>query len=361
MKESAEVLFKLLRIALGNELEYSLPLSVDWKEVIDMSFEQGVAALAEDGLQHIYDLNLDLNLDLDKPELEDLKYEWFGEVMNCEQDYASYAEALRSLCALAGSQGIELLLMKGYGLSLNYPIPSHRPCGDIDVRPVGEGRWQQLNELAAKTATVEETTEKHSAFEWQGFTVENHRRLLDGFIFKAEEAAERILEPAGVEALAPGEGYWTLDAGRNWFYLVCHIAQHFLADGEMSLRQLLDLALHLDRHREEIDVEQCRQWMKATGYGRINDIMVALSADVTGLDLSAFVFEAPSVRDKERVMDVVLSRDRKLSFPSGRIARIGYKLRKMFSGSWKYRYVPMTFRERFRHSLRLHLERPELV
>ena len=60
-------------------------------------------------------------------------------------------------------------------------------------------------------------------------------------------------------------------------------------------------------------------------------------------------------------MDVVLSRDRKLSFPSGRIARIGYKLRKMFSGSWKYRYVPMTFRERFRHSLRLHLERPELV
>lgn len=51
MSESVEILFKLLRIALGSEEKHDLPSGINWKEVVDLSFDQGVAAIAVDGLQ----------------------------------------------------------------------------------------------------------------------------------------------------------------------------------------------------------------------------------------------------------------------------------------------------------------------
>ena len=51
MSESVEILFKLLRIALGSEEKCDLPSGINWKEVVDLSFDQGVAAIAVDGLQ----------------------------------------------------------------------------------------------------------------------------------------------------------------------------------------------------------------------------------------------------------------------------------------------------------------------
>ena len=52
---SANILFQLLRAALGSETEVSLPASVNWQEVIDLSFDQGVAAIAVDGLGFAHD------------------------------------------------------------------------------------------------------------------------------------------------------------------------------------------------------------------------------------------------------------------------------------------------------------------
>lgn len=38
---SAHILFRLLRLALGNKVECNLPYDIDWQEVIDFSFDQG--------------------------------------------------------------------------------------------------------------------------------------------------------------------------------------------------------------------------------------------------------------------------------------------------------------------------------
>ena len=59
MTASTEILFALLRAALGNGAAGTRLEGLDlgsvsgevWKEVIDLSFEQGVAAIAVDGLQ----------------------------------------------------------------------------------------------------------------------------------------------------------------------------------------------------------------------------------------------------------------------------------------------------------------------
>ena len=49
MNSSSHTLFSLLRAALGNEAVGALPSDIDWQEVIDLSFEQGVAAIAVEG------------------------------------------------------------------------------------------------------------------------------------------------------------------------------------------------------------------------------------------------------------------------------------------------------------------------
>ena len=55
MSESVEILFQLLRIALGSEEKCDLPSGIDWKEVVDLSFDQGVAAIAVEGLGFAHD------------------------------------------------------------------------------------------------------------------------------------------------------------------------------------------------------------------------------------------------------------------------------------------------------------------
>ena len=87
---SSETLLMLLRAALGNEAVGALPSDINWQEVIDLSFDQGVAAIAVDGLGFAHDndgstsltTSFDnqesLELALDSPELEDLKYEWLS-------------------------------------------------------------------------------------------------------------------------------------------------------------------------------------------------------------------------------------------------------------------------------------------
>lgn len=84
---------------------------------------------------------VDGNSLLESDELEDLRYELFGEVLACEADYRKYQLAIRKLAGLYRSEGIDMLLLKGYGLSLNYPVPEHRPSGDIDIISMERADW----------------------------------------------------------------------------------------------------------------------------------------------------------------------------------------------------------------------------
>ena len=51
MRKSEELLFKLIRLALGTESDLTLPMDADWQEVLDLAKKHGVAAIAYDGLQ----------------------------------------------------------------------------------------------------------------------------------------------------------------------------------------------------------------------------------------------------------------------------------------------------------------------
>ena len=117
MNQSAEVLFKLIRIALGNEKDVSLPNVVNWEDVYEMSMKQGVGAIACDGMLALKECDID----------EELRYKWMGQSMVIEQKYFQHKQVLADLANFYQQQGIRMMLLKGYGLSLNYPVPEHIP------------------------------------------------------------------------------------------------------------------------------------------------------------------------------------------------------------------------------------------
>ena len=200
MESSANILFQLLRAALGDETEVSLLDDVDWNRVIDWAFNQGVAAMLVDGMQRSLELvpepvdgrgeSLERDL-LESEELEDLRYELFGEALSCEEDYRKYEEAISSLARTYSEAGIEMMVLKGYGLSLNYPVPEHRPTGDIDVYL---SDWKKGDEIIRQWGiAIDYSHHHHSVFSWRGFTVENHYDIENRYASrKGREAVEQL-------------------------------------------------------------------------------------------------------------------------------------------------------------------------
>lgn len=359
----SDILFKLIRLTLGTEKELSFPSEVPWGIIYDMSCSQSVKSVAFDGLKQIYEKNPVLGKELDAHGLKAHKYNWYGNSLADETDYEKHSNILESICVACQKEGIELLLLKGLACGLNYPVPSHRTCGDIDIFPIGgERNWKKVNDLLlSMSPKVKRTTDKHTQARIDGVLIENHLHLYDDSSYRADAKAEALLFPESIDNLLFQGPYYIFPPSENWFYLIGHMSQHFCANGEMSVRQFLDLALLLDRHRDEIDTHKVRVWLEQTGFMQMNDLLVSISSDITGFELSKFIFSQPSKDDKSKVMEELFNRDRKLDFPDSLYTRIVYKLRKMNSGRWKYSYVPRTFTERVTSSIKLHMHQPDKI
>ena len=362
MNQSSEVLLKLLRIALGNESDCSLPSCVNWREVIDLSFEQGVAAIAVDGLQRIYDRlevsgeRLACLEDLDSPELEDLKYEWFGEVMNCEQDYGNYEAAIERLACLYNGVGLMMMVLKGYGLSRNYPVPSHRPTGDIDIFLTEGSRgsngsrvqeaWKRGDEAVTKEwgVEVDYANPHHSTFCVDGYLVENHISFLNNYSHKDNEDVERKLVSM-VEGCKNryrvGKGTIILPSVQfNALYLLRHSSSHFTTE-KLSLRQLLDWALFVDKYSHEIDWTQLWMDAKEANMHRFLACLNRMCVEYLGFDEGKFPFAAEAKDLHKRVMEDILHPEFDEEIPPrSRLLRYSIaKTRRLWTNRWKYAMV----------------------
>ena len=123
-----QILFNLLKLSLwpGQNKEDLLSgfVQVKWEEVISFASRQGVIAVSYDGLNST-------ELLAAVPRMQ--KIGWELSVGFLEAREKRQREVIRELVSIFYKNGIELLLLKGIGLGENYPLPSHRECGDIDI------------------------------------------------------------------------------------------------------------------------------------------------------------------------------------------------------------------------------------
>lgn len=294
MANSSNILFKLLSIALGNETDYSLPNVVDWNLVIELSIRHGVAAIAVDGLQMIYDAFPSVQLELDNSNMEKYKYDWFSYCMNVEQCYAAHLDTIEKLAKFFENQEIPMMLLKGYGLSLNYPVPKHRPSGDIDVY-FGH-LWRFANEMVERKlkVSVDNSHHHHSVFHYGGFVIENHFDFVNVYSHKSNKQIEATFKNlaedkqlAVAHYLSNGIKIYFPNPNLNALFIARHCAIHFASE-KMILRQLLDWALFVAKHHSEIDWIFFWNEVEKMGMEKFIISINAISIEQLGFDSTIF-------------------------------------------------------------------------
>ena len=345
MKESAQVLFKLLRIALGSESDLSLPSSVDWKEVIDLSFEQGVAALAVDGLQRIYDgienrdskEGIESLEALDSPELEDLKYEWFGEVMNCEQDYASSWSSAKQLAQLYAKNNIRTVVLKGFSVSRYYLIPQHRSFSDLDCF-LFENYEKGNKVVESEGVEVKRHFYKHSKFTYKGLVVENHHFCTGVRGSEKAKCLERYLQKIMVEEEPSYIGDSSLEYTSPMFtamFSLVHTLQHFLSEG-ICLKHICDWAMILKQEEVNIDWKDFESKCCEFGLLQFAQSMTRLAGHVCGVRIEWLPSTDLQLQDERLLEDMFQMGDRE--HIAGHIWQERLAIvKKTLTSGWKYK------------------------
>ena len=316
----------------GGPSSPSSPFSspTDLSTFIAFATQQGVAGIVAQAVKNC-DEHPVIQLINNTPQK---KMEFLLSLTEQENDYKKKKEALSSLLTshhcfvlsplygrglgeapplTSPSEFPNFLLLKGISLSQYWPVPQHRPCGDIDIMPVTihtteEGtvvpELDNLRELVSlvdaavesQGVTVEaKDNNKHTKFMWQGVQIENHFALAEqarlfGF-GKANDLLMASMQKYGLTPLT--SSLYTLSPSSQYIYFIVHMLIHLFSRETILLRHFVDIALYLDAHRHDIDVEGTNHIIREMGYSRVKDIFLHIAHYLTGIDLS-FLCETTS-------------------------------------------------------------------
>ena len=137
---------------------------INWKHLKVLATRQGVSSIISDALSCLPEGY--------RPE-SDCLIEWMSSIISQERCYARQENVIAELSSFYRSHGIRMLLLKGWGLSLNYPYPNHRPCGDVDIWLYGD--QIKADSLIQKEKGIQPIkSSHHTIFYFNGVEVENH-------------------------------------------------------------------------------------------------------------------------------------------------------------------------------------------
>lgn len=347
MTRETEVLFKLLRISLGKESDFSLPSDVNWEEVFALSIKQDVVNIAYDGLQKILEMYSGKTLVFDDPKLEALRYKWIGYGMLAEQKYELYSRIVSDLAHLYSEYGYQMLLLKGYGLSLYYPIPSHRSTGDIDVSVLRQGEEIENAQIEAdkifqKELGMKVTKSKighHSHFTFRDILVENHYEYSNTYFGsikakKFETLLQSLVKIDRQERKLYGQTIYLPSPTFNALFLMWHMATHF-CNSRITLRQLCDWKQFLSAEYENVDWLLVKKVIQERGLEQFANIVNVIINRYLGYSLDC-VDSIEESEMAERVIDDIFSTDKYCSFLSRikRFPSFGWKIKMIHNSNW---------------------------
>jgi len=251
------ILFSLIKTSLcfhnNREAFLDIPEGLDWDSLFNLAAEQGVLCVARDGLVQLPGISRELLI------------RWELSVQKQEARNKRQRAVIKELVALFRENGIEMLLLKGIGLSELYPNPNHRECGDIDIFLFGDCEKGNtvIEELGIE---VENEGTKHSKFYFKGVPVENHKTFLNVEYTQTDKNLEKHLHKVLLE-----QGFDTIMIDDTQvriptpdftaIFLSRHDITHFLSSG-LVLRHFCDLALFFEKNRARIDFANFEKVMR---------------------------------------------------------------------------------------------------
>lgn len=310
------ILISLIRIGLGDTgLRDSMiregfdGAKVDWSRLLNIAYKQSVDAVVMDGI--IKFSNKGLESFFDSPENEDVRYEWFGSIIECEELYAAYKNTVRDLLKYLDRGGAgRIMILKGLACAAAYPVPSHRTFGDIDIYSIDTAPSKVDGLLSSFDGykPIESALDRHSHSSFKGTSVENHYFFTSlgrghSRFLQMEEALHkeipscRQMNIEGVAAYAPSPTF-------NAMFLMWHMASHIKLDN-LHIRHLCDWMTFLRKDSSAVDWDKVSAIWKTAKLERFAAAVNGLLIDKFGLDASLVPAFQRNARDEKRLLDFI--------------------------------------------------------
>lgn len=264
LNKTEEAILQLVRIGVGNEKFTNLHYDPEiWESIFKCSNRlaaQGFVFQALKQIKGINTFNVTSLLGLPAP----LYLKWLMKCDQIERIHKKHETAISELSAFYAKNGIEMMLLKGYGLSLNYPHPTMRICGDIDIWLKGK---QQLadNCLKEQKGIMPKKSSHHTIFTWMDCEIENHITILEYDTHKSNIKLDKILTPIidqGEETIEVLGNKVKLPSPKfNAFFILRHNAIHYAIES-INIRHLLDWAMFVKKYRNMLNWDEIYEFAK---------------------------------------------------------------------------------------------------
>ncbi len=335
MANEQSVLFQLLQYGLGNSGQCNIPHDIDWQEVLAQSQKHGVDTIVLDGIQRCYNNNNAVEIE------SSVKFKWLGCEQQQEQIYAKHEKIIGDLARFYAKHNIRMMVLKGWGLSLNYPIPCHRACSDLDIYLFGEQKKADKllsDELGIK---IDNTHHHHSVFVFKGLSVENHYDFINIYSHLSSRKIEKWLKKLAAKAIPfkmkDSTEIWLPSADFNALFILRHTASHF-AGCAMNIRQVIDWGLFVKNHHDEVNWNTLLPLIKDLNMHYFYDAQNYICYHYLGFDKSIF----PMIEGEdygEKVFLDLFNEENMKTKEKGFAKYIYSRYKKWWSNRWKHRIV----------------------
>lgn len=288
-EKPTKMLLSLLKGALNDEpidsnvfkgANYS-----DWQTMLDISKDSSVTGIALDAADKLPQNTIPKDI-----EMKMLEIQKESEIRHAKQE-----KILGELSEAFAKKGVETIQLKGIGLSMNYPEPTHRFGGDIDIftrlkdtqTQDHSNAYDIINDMMEKKGLEVDSHNhskktKHSEFDYKGVRIENHRYFinkermpeavkLDEYLHKSLNPHTQKL-PNGTKILVPSKEF-------NTVFLAHHAYQHF-AFGGIDIHHLTDWGTHIKKNGLELPNE-----VKGTRFEKFTYALTNLSNRYLGTNV----------------------------------------------------------------------------
>ena len=338
-------LMYMIRCAVrGHCYENQLYNSIEWNSMFALANQQAIPVLLADGLQVYLSAHLNAKPFANESVADKQKrMQWLAQVMAYERLYAKHEKTMIDLAQLYASRGIRMMVLKGYGLSRDWPVPNHRPLGDLDI--YNFGKWREADALVAHNCgiKVDDGHEHHTVFNFKGVAVENHYDFINTKAHrdapKIEARLKALAENGCKEIEVHGAKIYLPSADFNAIFLMRHMGQHFAGE-HLNLRQVFDWSFFVRAHHKEVDWNKTIDFLKGIGLYTFFNQINAICVDYLGFSKDLFpTIERNEILEERILRDVLHPEftDKKPSF--GLLSIITFKLHRWWRNRWKHKLI----------------------